>query len=447
MLMRCWGMMARRFARDERGNFALLGALVMIPALGAGALAIDGANAFRQASGMQSALDAAAIAAAVAHGAGKGAAEMSSVANHAFWANYAAPSAGAPILDEADEGQDDAEEVVAITLLPGVYEDQVQAEIRLDYRPVFWHRIAFPIDRRSVAARVPDLEACILALSRSAARAFEVSGSASADMSGCTITANSQHGEAIYVGGSSSLVAECLYAVGGIVIDPLKVELACEAYREGTAAMADPFRNKALPRPSPFTSLSGCGQNFVGGGGGGGDCNGTGRTPSGKTDGYVVQLKPGTYRDLEIKGSVALAPGNYIVDGGKLKLASQSVLSGKEITFFLINGAELEIAGGATFDITPASGGDWAGFVIVAEHGNTSEAIINGNSRSSLTGIIYMPDAAEIRYSGNSQTTGECIRIVAQEITLIGNALFAMDCDPQLANVSMHNPGSIRLVE
>jgi Flp pilus assembly protein TadG len=437
-------MMARSLERDESGNFAVLAALTMVPVLAGAALAIDGANAYRQTAHMQAALDSAVIAATIEYGSGATLEEMTAVADDVFRANFfESRFVGIP-LDEAAyaEGVD----LVEISLVPGMMEDEVVATVDLDYSPLFWKSVPFAIDTRSVAARMPDLEACILALAKTAPRAFEVSGSASVDLSGCTVTSNSRHAESIYVDGSASLYAECLYAAGKIAIDPLKVELACEAYREGTGQMRDPFRDKVLPRPGSFVDLAGCGQNFVVGGGGNGDCNGTGRTPNGNTSGYAVTLKPGTYSELEIRGAVDLEPGNYIIDGGRLKLSSQAVLSGAEVTFFLINGASLEIAGGATFSLSPATAGDWAGFVLVAEAGNTGEAIINGNSNSTLTGIIYMPDAT-IEYSGNSSTSGECIRIIAQQITMIGNARFAMDCDPALANIEIRNPGAIRLIE
>ncbi|VVS96315.1 TadE/TadG family type IV pilus assembly protein [Rhizobium sp. EC-SD404] len=440
----------RRFLEDRRGNIAVLFSLSLVPMLAAGALAVDGANAFRQATEMQRALDSAAIAAAVEHGNGGSSADLSEAANEAFWANFyqsavVLPHAAAePVLDESLET---SRPYVGVELLPGLLEDQVAVEIDLAYEPVFWSRISFPIAKRAVAGRAPDLEACILALAKTAPRAFEVSGSAEADMSGCTITANSIHQEAIYLGGAGALVAECLYASGGIAINSLNIELACAQPREGTPQVRDPFSRIALPRLHHRVDLSGCGQNFVTGGGGNGDCNGTGRTPNGAKSDYVVQLKPGTYSDLEIKGNVQLASGEYLIDGGSLKLTSQSIVSGEGVTFFLMNGADLEIQGGATFHLSPQLEGDWAGFVFVAERGNTSEAIITGNSSSTLTGIIYLPDVVELQFSGNSNTSGECIRIIAQEITLIGNAKFKMDCDPELANMHIQNPGAIRLVE
>jgi hypothetical protein len=451
MMIRFRGMKARRFLEDRQGNIAVLFSLTLVPALAAGALAVDGAGAFRQASDMQRALDSAAIAAAVEHGAGGSQADLERVATEAFWANFAQGGTLGEeppvVIAEETDAPDQGPPPVSVELIAGLLEDQIAVEIDLPYQPVFWSRLPFPVSKRAVAGRAPDLEACILALSKTADRAFEVSGSAEADMSGCTITSNSRDDQSIYVGGSGALIAECLYAAGGISLNTLKVELACDAPREGTPQVRDPFLSKAMPRPGTRIDLSGCGQNFVTGGGGNGTCNGTGKTPNGAKSDYVVNLKPGTYGSLEIKGKVALAPGAYVIDGGSLKLTSQSVVTGQGVTFFLMNGADIEIQGGATFTLTPQTEGDWAGFALVAGRGNTAEAIINGNSASSMTGIVYLPDVAELQYSGNSQTIGECIRIIAQQITLIGNAKFKMDCDPELANHRIQNPGAIRLVE
>ncbi|MBZ7927099.1 hypothetical protein [Ensifer adhaerens] len=215
---------------------------------------------------------------------------------------------------------------------------------------------------------------------------------------------------------------------------------------EEVAPVQDPFLSKKMPTTGSWVSLAGCGQNFVGGGSGNGDCNGTSKTPNNPPAGYTVELKPGTYGGLEIKGKVLLRPGAYIIDGNPLKFASQSIVTAEGVTFFLMNGAQLDIHGGSTFKVTPALTGDWAGFSIVAARNNTATATINGNSASSLAGIIYMPASREIQYAGSGSTSGECVRIVAQEITMIGNSKFKLDCKAALANNTINNPGAIRLL-
>ncbi|CAN7153915.1 pilus assembly protein TadG-related protein [Pararhizobium sp. LjRoot238] len=429
------------FLGDESGNFSTLTAIAFVPVIGAAAVVIDLGAAYIEATKLQAALDSAALSAVRSFGEGSSEDETTKEASDIFFGNFTVPANSEPLPEEDNLSS------FSLTLVDGALEDTATAAYGFNYKPMFLERLPFEISKRAIAARVPGIEACILALHPTKYRSFEVSGSAAIDMSGCTITANSTDAEAIYVGGSGSLKAECLYSSGGISIDPNAVQLACPDPHEKSPRVPDPFKNKKLPVTAPWVDLSGCGQNFVDGGGGNGNCNGTGKTPNGNNAGYVVTLKPGTYGSLELKGAINLEPGSYIIDGGSLQLTSQSVVTGHGVTFFLVNDASLVIHGGATFDISPSLSGDWAGFSIVAEHGNTEPAVINGNSSSSLTGIVYMPDTQEIQYSGNGATGGECIRLVAQEITLTGNSYFKMDCDPELANTTINNPGAIRLVQ
>ncbi|WP_026621321.1 Flp pilus assembly protein TadG [Ensifer sp. WSM1721] len=433
----------RKLAQNRDGNFAVLGAIGFIPIIGAAALAVDLVGAYLEAEKIQNALDAAALGSVRAYGEGATEEEAHQEAEKFFWGNYALPQKS--VVDALAVATDPSTEALAVKFTRSLDEDTAAAEFVLDYKSLFLERLPLTIRRQAVAARAAGAEACILALHRTADRAFEVSGSAAADLTGCTVVSNSNDAQSIYVGGSGKLKAECLYAAGGIYSSPQSIALTCKGAVEGSPRVPDPFASKVLPKTSTWVDLSGCGQNFVAGGGGNGDCNGTGKTPK-NADGHVVTLKPGTYGGLDLKGAIKLESGNYMIDGGRLELGSQTVVNGQRVTFFLMNGAELKINGGATFNISPSLEGAWAGFSIVAEHGNTASAIINGNSQSSLTGIVYLPDVAELQYSGNGTTSGECIRLIAQEITLIGNSTFKMDCSAELANTQFNYPGAIRLV-
>ncbi|OCP19907.1 MULTISPECIES: TadE/TadG family type IV pilus assembly protein [unclassified Ensifer] len=433
-----------RIFEDENGNFAIMTALVMVPLFTAASIAINLARINLESAKMQDALDAAAFSAVKSYGEGEDEAQTKDLANNTFFANFGMPD----IVDEIGAGSSTPVATQAIKVAFGALgaETTATTTYELKYAPLFWGLRPYTIHRESVAARMPGREACILALHPTASRAFEVSGSASVDTSGCTITSNSSDTQSIYLSGSATLKAECLYAAGKVSATLAHLELACGKAVEGVPPILDPFRFKKMPTTASWVNLAGCGQNFVAGGGGNGDCNGTSKTPNNAPAGYTVELKPGTYGGLEIKGKVLLRPGYYIIDGGSLKFTSQSVVAGEGVTFFLLNGAQLDIHGGSTFKVSPSLSGDWAGFSIVAARNNTATATINGNSASSLAGIVYMPASREIQYAGNGSTGGECVRIVAQEITMIGNSSFELDCKAELANNTINNPGAIRLV-
>lgn len=432
-------------ASDKSGNFALITALLTPTVFTAASVAINLTNAVTESARMQAALDAAAVAALKSYGEGANETEALQDAKAIFSGNFIVP---------ATETQQDTQETLpldeaAFNLAFSEIEPETRVTVSYssEYDPIFWGLSPYNIAKTSVAARVPDREVCILALHRTASRAVDISGSSKVDTSNCTITSNSDSAQSIYLSGTATLKSQCLYTTGQVAATLAHLELACGDAHEGASRTPDPFRSKILPGAQTWVSLAGCGQNFVSGGGGNGDCNGTGKTPNKVPADYSVTLKPGTYGSLEIKGKVNLEPGNYIIDGSALRFTSQSTVMGENVTFFLLNGAAVDIHGGAHFRITAPTTGSWAGFSMVAARNNTETAVINGNSSSALTGIIYMPVSKEIQYSGNGTTDGECVRIIAQEITMIGNSSFKLDCKTELADKSINNPGAIRLVE
>jgi Putative Flp pilus-assembly TadE/G-like len=393
-----------RFLRDQGGNFAILTAVAMLPVLVATSVAIDHANASLTAERMQVALDSATLVAVRYYGEGHSEAEATTLANDMFFANFT----------------DAAKPSLQIVYSQAGQQATATADYALNYDPVFLKRSSFLISRHSSTVYQAGKEACILALNPTADRAIDVSGSSNVDTSQCAITANSRSSQAIYVGGSATLKSECLYTPGKISASPSSIDLACDKPYEGATAALDPFRLKPMPQAGSRVNL--------------------------KNKAYV-ELNPGTYNGLDIKGTVKLQPGDYIIDGGKLSFAAQSVITGEGVTFFLLNGAEININGGSTFNVTAPTSGPWAGFSIVADRSNTASAVINGNSNSKLNGIIYMPAAKEIQYSGNGTTSGECVRIIAQTITMTGNSKFKLDCKSELANNEINNAGAVRLVK
>lgn len=433
----------RCLLKDRSGNFGIMTALLIPVLFTAASVALNIATATKESSKMQAALDAAAISAVKAYGEGDSESEALQQANEIFHLNFD----NASQIEQPDADGSPSGAAIQLAFAEVGAETEATAAYSAEYEPIFWGLSPYRISREAVAVRMFDREACILALHPTAQRAFEVSGSAKVDTSKCTITSNSTDAQSIYLGGTATLKAECLYAAGKVSATLANLDLACGKPQENVSRTPDPFKNKAMPIAGSWVSLAGCGQNFVGNGGGNGDCNGTGKTPNKPSTEYAVTLKPGTYGELEIKGRVNLQPGMYIIDGGTLKFTSQSVISGDGVTFFLLNGAEIDIHGGATFNIKAATTGPWAGFSIVAARNNTEPAVINGNSASALTGIIYMPASKEIQYSGNGSTGGECVRIIAQEITMIGNSSFKIDCKDELADNKINNPGAIRLVK
>ncbi|MBQ0710038.1 MULTISPECIES: VWA domain-containing protein [unclassified Ochrobactrum] len=79
-----------RFAKDERGNFAMIAALVLVPLLLAGMVAVDTANLMRVRNNVQASLDAAALAVGKRFSTGASQSDMQAYGARVFGANLTA---------------------------------------------------------------------------------------------------------------------------------------------------------------------------------------------------------------------------------------------------------------------------------------------------------------------------------------------------------------------
>lgn len=87
--------MSLRFAKDERGNFAMIMALVLVSLLLAGMVAVDSANLMRVRNNVQASLDAAALAVGKRFSTGAPQSDMQVYGSQIFSANLTALSGSA----------------------------------------------------------------------------------------------------------------------------------------------------------------------------------------------------------------------------------------------------------------------------------------------------------------------------------------------------------------
>lgn len=402
--------MLRRLLRDKSGNFAILSTILVVPLLLAAAMSINLADAYRVAEGTQRALDTAALAAVRKYSIGGSKHDAQVVAADFFASNF--PKNTGQTLSNQALSTD-----FSLTLDKTTSSYTATATFGFPYDPVFLAQLPFRITRTSVARRNTASQACVLALSPTIKRAFNNAGGAQTDMTGCIVMSDSSNSESSYVDANSSMKADCLFAAGGINADTAATDLTCGTPRANIAPLRDPFAGRTMPTP---------------------DTTGLTIPPADPSTG-VTTLSPGTYKNgLTVQGATTLQPGNYIIDGGTLKLNANADLTALGVTFFMMNGASVSINGNADFNITPSTSGDWAGFAFVGDPSNTSAATINGTSNSNLTGIVYLPSSTSLSYSGDGSTSsGECIRLVAQTVTLTGSSKFRSDCTAQLAGTTI----------
>ena len=286
------------------------------------------------------------------------------------------------------------------------------------------------ISASATAAVVSNGDYCALALSPTTASAgIKMQGSASLNF-GCGLATNSQAANAVTAGGSSSITATPVSAVGGLT--------ASNNYVGGTQLL--PY---SLPQPDPFANLptpspSGCQSQVTVG-------------PN-----TTQTLSPGCYSGMNLKGTVTLNPGTYYIDGGSFSVGSQAIVAGDGVTIILTSSsaasnpsliATLNVNGGATLQLTAPTSGTYKGILFYQDRRalDSGADTLNGNASSKLQGALYFP-SQELDFSGTSGMTTDCLQLVAYRLTFIGNTSVSNQC-PAASGAASFKGVQVRLVE
>lgn len=312
---------------------------------------------------------------------------------------------------------------------PGVVEVNVTREVPRYLSGVFTRDMSpVTIAVRAVAAVQAESgeRVCMLALGN-----FVVSGSGDLDVRNCGLAANSADAASFEMqGGRVAVTGSCLHTVGGVKANSNLVLTDCEAPMTQERPSADPFRD--LPIEDLEAALAGVPRRTT-----------TSITGSITHDSVLPafgNVAASVYSGgLTLSGSeVQLASGIYVVDGGTLKINAGTRVYNQlgGVSFFLMNGARLDVSGGADLDLSaydihdPNSRPDpFNGLLFFADRTGTSvNHAISGNSDSSMKGMIYFPNDG-LTYTGSSGTTKPCIEVVAGTITLSGTGSIQLGCE------------------
>lgn len=151
--------------------------------------------------------------------------------------------------------------------------------------------------------------------------------------------------------------------------------------------------------------------------------------------GDTAALNPGVYcGGMDIKGTVNLAPGTYILAGGGLSSNAQAVINGTGVTFYNTSSVgwgcpggvraygDIGINGGATLNISAPTSGALAGMAFFQDRTVTSTSVhkFNGGANMIIDGAIYFP-RSPMQFTGNSSNSGYTY-LVADTIEFTGNS-------------------------
>lgn len=254
-------------------------------------------------------------------------------------------------------------------------------------------------------------EHCALALDTGNVSGVTAWGSTTLDLN-CGIMSNSISANSVIAGGSSTVKASPVAAVGGVPDS--------SNYASGTERF--PY---SVPQADPFAGLP---LPAIGSG------NSSGDVKSNQTK----SLSPGTYAGMNIQGTANLSPGIYYIDGGTLKINAQAVVNGTGVVFVLTSKnaasspstiAVADFNGGATLNLTAPTTGTYAGVLFYQDRRALDSGAnkINGNSSSKLQGAIYFPKQ-EVQFTGNSGMNINCIKLVAKRLDFTGNSKITNVC-------------------
>jgi hypothetical protein len=212
------------------------------------------------------------------------------------------------------------------------------------------------------------------------------------------------------VGGSAKLSALSVGVVGGI---------------SGTAGITttEGISSPVAPTPDPYSKtdvpfFSGCAAHNY---------------SSKKTE----TINPGVYcggMQLNAGADVTLNPGIYYIDGGDFSVNGGATIRGKAVTLIFTSSTKANwptatINGGATVNLTPPTGSDFAGIVMFGDRSMPvgTSFKLNGGSSQYLGGAIYFP-AGDVTFAGGTGTSTSCSQLIADTLTFTGVSNFAINC-------------------
>lgn len=395
-----------RFFGNEKGNIAIMAALTMSLVVGGAGFGVETGYWYFEQVRLQQAADAAAYAAAVEQRAGSSSEAIEAGASAAAEENGFDPDADeievtSPSVIEVDDAN--SVDVVLRRTVPRAFSAVFTDE------PVL-------VEVRATAAFTTAANACVLALDKSAAAAVSFGGSSQATMTGCIVMSNSLAANAISATGSATIETPCMVSVGGVELSEGVTLTECAAAMTDQPPAADPYQDVEMPGATGCVAHSGSG------------------------------LAPGCYTGkVDLKNTVNLAPGVYIINGGELKINANALVSGSDVTFFFLGGAEVNINGTATVNLSAPTSGAYSGLLFAGARDNPySDMKFNGTAASSFTGALYFP-TQKVTYQGNFSGANGCTQIVSKLVEWTGNATVNVDCsDFGMADISIGR--AVRLV-
>lgn len=294
------------------------------------------------------------------------------------------------------------------------------------------------VTAKAVATVVAYGKYCVISLENTTQTGLEFSGNANVDL-GCGMATNSIGSLAVDAGGSSTIYASPISAVGGIS-------------ESGNFASGTTLQPYSMKQKDPFAGIEPISPT--------GPCN-----PK-----LVVNVNESTnisvtggadyacFNGMNINGTLRLGPGIYVLDGGDFRVGAQAKISCNGCTIILTNRSSggspqigvVDVQGSPDINMSASTSGDYAGLLFYqdrrAQDGTGANFInhINGSSQSSFQGALYFP-GQQVFFNGTSGMNTQCVQLVGRRINFSGTTEISNTC-PANSGALSFDGSMIRLV-
>jgi hypothetical protein len=389
----------KRFFRCERGNIAIIAALLMIPLMAATGGVVDTVQAVDVQNILQQATDSAALAAS------RATSNAQSVAETTFASNLPDRLSAATMrLTVNDDGSvtvdGNAIYEPAFMSLVGITSLSITATSRAVSNATE-DQIVTTTTTESVTSYAT---ACMLSKASSGGNALLVNSPAFVDSGSCEIHVRSSSNDAFMFNSSTTFNASKFCIKGTATVRGSTtgtISTGCNAASDTLAG--------TLPTPSDSVCTF---NNF---------------NPNGSS----VVLVPGTYcgwTNFNGGMTVTLTPGLYIVKNGGWNF-NDSTVTGTGVTFYLSgSGATLFMNGSVSLDISAPTSGTYKGILLYQNASlPANNFIFNATRGQRLQGLIYLP-TQNIQYKSKQKSgTRDAVSVVANTIIIDGEAVWRFD--------------------
>jgi Flp pilus assembly protein TadG len=399
-----------RLIRNESGNALVIAAAALPLTIGAAAIGVDTIQASLARRQLQRSADSAALAGAYALAQQQSA---STAATHDLTLNNDFTLSTAPVIENAPTVGPYAGSARAVRVV-------LTAERTVPFMAFFTGE-TMTVSTEATATWMWVGDYCAVALEEGATTGITMTGNATVAL-GCGMISNSSGSSAVTATGSASITASPIAAVGNVP--------ASSNYAAGTELQpySLPFEDPFADLPEPVVPPS---------------CNNELKVqpndpPRTIATSEAVAGQPGVYcfRGMDVKGTLNLQPGTYIIDGGTLDI--NGVINGTGVTFILTSRnaasapstiANIQINAAATLNLSAPDIGTYAGVLMYqdrrAPYGSSH---INGNSNTAFEGAFYFPNR-ELVFNGAAGMETECVQLVGRRLGFSGNAAIQNQCD------------------